>query len=276
MIDCHTHVFPPKVGPRLAAAIARDLGLEPAGDGTAANLIDHLDHAGLSQALCFTAALRPDQMIPANSWMISLGRSHPRLIPLGTAHPDHPSFASELVRLEQNGIKGIKIHPDLAGIPLASPRWNTLWEAAQGRFVVMLHMGPAKEGGETLSRPRDLAGVLRNFPSLEVIAAHLGGLFLWEETLAHLAGLDIFMDTSCCPGVVPEQTLAEILRRHDPERILFGSDYPLFSPGEEHAALSNLLTRIGIPPQRVMKNGAGLAKRLQTAGYPGLTPSPRH
>lgn len=276
MIDCHTHVFPPKVAPRLAAAIARDLGLEPAGDGTAANLIDHLDHAGLSQALCFTAALRPDQMIPANSWMISLGRSHPRLIPLGTAHPGHPSFASELARLEQNGIKGIKIHPDLAGIPLASPRWNTLWEAAQGRFVVMLHMGPAKEGGETLSRPRDLAGVLRNFPSLEVIAAHLGGLFLWEETLAHLAGLDIFMDTSCCPGVVPEQTLAEILRRHDPERILFGSDYPLFAPGVERAALSSLMTRIGIPPQRVMKNGAGLAKRLQTAGYPGLTPSPRH
>ena len=276
MIDCHTHVFPPKVAPRLAAAIARDLGLEPAGDGSTANLIDHLDQAGLSRAVCFTAALRPDQMVPANSWMLSLGRSQPRLIPLGTVHPDHPSWESELSRLERNGIRGLKIHPDLTGIPLGSSRWNPVWEAVQRRFVVMLHMGPVKEGGETISRPRDLAGVLQNFQGLEVIAAHMGGLFLWEETLAHLAGLDIFMDTSCCPGVVPEHTFADIMARHDPERILFGSDYPLFAPEAERTALSSLLTRIGVQPERVMKNGAGLAKRLQTAGYPDVTPSPRH
>ena len=33
-----------------------------------------LDRAGLTHALCFTAALRPDQMIPANSWMLALRR----------------------------------------------------------------------------------------------------------------------------------------------------------------------------------------------------------
>lgn len=276
MIDCHTHVFPPKVAPRLVAAISRDLGLEAAGDGSAADLLEHLDRAGMDKTLCFTAALRPDQMIPANSWMISLGRSHPRLIPLGAVHPDHPSWESELARLEQSGIRGLKIHPDLSEIPLASPRWNPVWEAVCGRFAVMLHMGPVREGGQTLSRPRDLAGVLLNFPGLEVIAAHLGGLFQWEETLAHLAGRDVFMDTSCCPGVVPEQTLAEILKRHDPERILFGSDYPLFAPERERATLSDLLTRIGVPPERVLDNGAGLAKRLQISGCPDVTPSSRH
>jgi predicted TIM-barrel fold metal-dependent hydrolase len=276
MIDCHTHVFPPKIAPRLAESIGRDIGLSPAGDGSAEDLHKHLDRAGLSHALCFTAALRPDQMIPANSWILSLRRTHSRLIPLGTVHPDHPAWESELDRLERNGIRGLKIHPDLCGIALDSPRWNPVWEAAQGRFLIMIHMGPVRKGGTTLSRPRDLAKVLNHFPGLAVIAAHLGGLYLWEETLAHLAGRDLYMDTSCCPGVIPASAFEAILKRHDPGRILFGSDYPLFSPDEQLTALTRLLTSIGMSPEMVIENGAGLARRLQTSGFPDLAPTPGH
>jgi predicted TIM-barrel fold metal-dependent hydrolase len=276
MIDCHTHVFPTKIAPRMTASIARDLGRDPAGDGSVENLLAHLDQAGLRQAVCFTAALRPDQMIPANSWMLSLRKSQSRLIPLGTVHPDHPAWESELVRLEESSIRGLKLHPDLSGIPLDSPRWNRVWEAAQGRFVVMLHMGPIAKGGKTLSRPRDLATILRNFPRLEVIAAHLGGLYLWEEALEHLAGKNVFMDTSCCPRLIDEQAFAAIVRRHDPERILFGSDYPLFAPREECARLSSLLATVGASAERVLGNGSRLAKRLQSGGYPEVTPPPRH
>jgi predicted TIM-barrel fold metal-dependent hydrolase len=276
MIDCHTHVFPPKIAPKLTAAIGRDLGLRPAGDGTAEDLIQHLDRAGLSHALCFTAALRPDQMIPANSWMLSLRRAHPRLIPLGTVHPDHPAWEAELDRLERNGIRGLKIHPDLTGIALDSSRWDSLWEAAQGRFSIMVHMGPVREAGTTLSRPRDLAMVLKRFPDLTVIAAHLGGLYLWEETLAHLAGRNVYMDTSCCPGVIPDSAFEAILKRHDPERILFGSDYPLFAPDTQQTALALLLNGIGLSVEKVFQNGTRLARRLQIGGFPDLAPPPGH
>jgi len=276
MIDCHTHVFPPKVAPKLVKAIGQDLGLEPAGDGSAEDLFRHLDRAGLDRALCFTAAVRPDQMIPANSWMLSLKRAHSRLIPLGTFHPDHPAWESELARLERNGILGLKIHPDLSGIRLDSPRWNPLWEAAAGRFLIMVHMGPVREGGATLSRPRDLAQVLKRFPQLAVIAAHLGGQYMWPQTLEHLAGLDVYMDTSCCPGIVPEQAFEAILRRHDPERILFGSDYPLHAPDAELAALDALLRRIGASPNRILENGARVAQALQIVGFPDLAPAPGH
>jgi uncharacterized protein len=276
MVDCHTHVFPPKVAPRLVEAIGRDLGLTPAGDGTAEDLVRHLDRAGLTHALCFTAALRPDQMIPANSWMLALRRANSRLIPLGTVHPDHPDWESELSRLERNGIRGLKIHPDLCGIALDSGRWNPVWEAAAGRFLVMLHMGPVREGGATLSRPRDLALVLKNFPGLTVIAAHLGGQYQWAQTLEHLAGLNLYMDTSCCPGVVPAQAFDAILRRHDPERILFGSDYPLHAPDVELTALGDLLRRVGASPERILKNGARMAKALQFGGFPDPAPAPGH
>lgn len=276
MIDCHTHVFPPKIGPKLAAAIGREFGRDPAGDGSPEDLLAHLDRAGLTHAVCFTAALRPDQMIPANSWMLALRRAHSRLIPLGTVHPGHPAWEDELARLERNGIRGLKIHADLSGIALNSPRWEPIWEAAQNRFLIMVHMGPTRAAGPTKSRPSDLALVLDRFPGLQIIAAHLGGLHQWEETLARLAGRDIYMDTSCCHEVIPAQTLGAILKLHDPERILFGSDYPLFAPQSERTALTKLLDRLGASSERVLKNGARLAMSLQTGGFPDLPPSPEH
>lgn len=263
MFDCHTHVFPPRIGPRLAAAIGREFGREPAGDGSVEDLIRHLDRAGLDGAICFTAALKPDQMIPANSWMISVGRAHDRLIPLGAIHPAHPAWKDELDRLERHGIRGLKIHPDLTGIPLASPLWKPIWETAMHRFLLMIHMGPTKPGGPTVSRPRDLAMILDQHPGLRVVAAHLGGLHLWEETLTHLAGRDLDLDTSCCHGVVPPEALKGLLRLHGLERILFGSDYPLYTPHSELAALDHILAPLGLNTKRILENGTRLAASLQ-------------
>jgi predicted TIM-barrel fold metal-dependent hydrolase len=273
MIDCHTHVFPPKIGPKLAAAIGREFGREPAGDGSPVNLFLHLDQAGLKKAVCFTAALRPDQMIPANSWMIGLGRTHSRLLPLGTVHPEHHAWRDELERLERNNIRGLKIHPDLTGIPLDSPIWEPVWEATRGRFMIMLHMGPSRPGGRTVSRPVHLAGILDRHADLTVVAAHLGGLGLWTESLEHLAGRDVFMDTSCCHDAIAPETFAAILKRHDPRRILFGSDYPLFAPESERAALARLLADAHVRKDALLANGDHLAGILQPVGFAGRQPA---
>lgn len=271
MIDWHTHVFPPRVAPRLTAAIGREFGHAPAGSGTVTDLDHHLNRAGLTRAVCFTAALKPDQMIPANSWMISLRSMSPRLIPLGTVHPGHSAWESELDRLESHGIRGIKIHPDLTGIPLDSPQWQPVWKRCQGKLLVMLHMGPAHLGHASLSRPRDLARILDAYPELLVIAAHLGGLYQWSEALDLLVGRDLYLDTSCCPGVIPTDQLDRILARHDDTRILFGSDYPLFAPMEAQALWSKAVAECGREPERFFMTGQNLAEWLDN-GDPACPP----
>ncbi len=263
MIDCHVHVFPPKVGPKLAAAIGEEFGRAPAGDGSVPDLLARLDQAGLKQAICHTAAVHPNQMIPANTWMIGLGRDHPRLIPFGTVHPEHPRWEEQLDRLEQNGIKGLKLHPDLSMIALDSPLWLPVWEAVQGRFLVMLHMGATGADKPTMSRPRDLRRILDNFPRLECIAAHLGGLFRWEEALLELAGQNLYLDTAACPDAISPQVLRSILERHDPQRVLFGSDYPLFSPETELPALETLLRDVRQALTTILDNGERLAQSLR-------------
>lgn len=39
MIDCHVHVFPLKVGAKLADAIGEEFGRAPAGDGSVTDLL---------------------------------------------------------------------------------------------------------------------------------------------------------------------------------------------------------------------------------------------
>ncbi len=263
MIDCHVHVFPPKVGPKLAAAIGEEFGRAPAGDGSVADLLVRLDRAGLKRAICHTAAVHPQQMIPANTWMIGLGRDHPRLIPFGTIHPEHPQWEAQLDRLEQNGIHGLKLHPDLSMIALDSPLWSPVWEAVQGRFLVMLHMGATGTGKPTMSQPRALRRILNDFPRLECIAAHLGGLFWWEEALRELAGQNLYLDTAACPDVISPHLLRSILGRHDPQRILFGSDYPLFSPETALPALTVLLRGAPLALSTILDNGERLLQSLR-------------
>lgn len=263
MVDCHTHVFPPKVAPRLAAAIGREFGRQPIGDGSVPDLLKHLDQAGLTRAICFTAALKPDQMIPANSWMIRLRREEPRLIPLGTIHPHHPDWPAELERLDRHGIRGLKIHPDLTGIALQAPDWVDVWRQAAGRFVVLIHMGPAHPGGSSISLPSDLAKIMDDHPQLRVIAAHLGGVGQWEDALATLAGRDLFLDTSCCGQTISPDLFCRLLNRHSPQRVLFGSDYPLFAPKSELDSLNRLLTLCGLRAADILRNGQQLAAALQ-------------
>lgn len=262
MIDCHTHVFPPKVSSRVTSAIGQKCGYLPAGEGSIQDLKNNLDRAGLQGAICCSAALKPEQMIPANSWMIKLRQQEPRLIPLGTIHPLHPQWPQELNRLEQHQVKGLKIHPDLAGIPLSSPAWEPFWSEVQDRFMLLVHMGPSQPGGSSLSRPRDLANILDRHPKLRVIAAHLGGLGQWDETIHTLAGRNVYFDTAGCSQSIPEHTLGHLIAKHGPKNIVFGSDYPIFAPAQELINLERLLAPISLSITTLLANGTQLAAKL--------------
>lgn len=262
MLDCHTHVFRPPVAARLCAMIGEEFNCRPEGNGTPEDLLAHLDAARCTYAICLSAALTPGQMIPANNWAIDLHKHSSRLLPFGTVHPDHPSWEKELDRLTEHGIRGLKLHPDLCGIPLDDPRWHPIWEAASNRFLILTHMGPSQKGTTTASPPRALAKVLTEFPKLSVIAAHFGGMFQWEESLELLAGRNVFFDTSCSLHVMPLHMLQAFCTKHDQHRILFGSDYPLFSPSNAYASLSQALQQTNLSQKQLAINAQHLLRTL--------------
>ena len=240
-LDIHAHAFHPKIAEKVLQQLEDHYGIAPVGTGLVEDLLFRLDAAGIDRAAVHAAATAPAQVIPANNWSIELARTHPRLIPFGTIHPGFADFETELDRLEAAGIKGIKIHADFQGFRLDDPALFPILEAVGNRFVALFHVGDRLPPELNPSCPAKLAVIRRQFPGLTIIAAHLGGYLHWAEALEHLAGQDVFLDTSSSLPFIEAGLLRAILDKHPPERILFGSDYPLFDPGQELESLRSRL-----------------------------------
>ena len=80
------------------------------------------------------------------------------------------------------------------------------------------------------SKPHMILQVAKDFPELKIIAAHLGGLNMWDAVYELLAGIEnVFMETSLTyENIVPELA-KKIIKKHGHNKIFFGTDYP-FAP----------------------------------------------
>ena len=70
---------------------------------------------------------------------------------------------------------------------------------------------------------------------LEAYFDTLGGRFEGEWLIYNFparTGCDVWLDTSSCTPFIQPDLLKAILRKHPQDRILFGSDYPLYDPGD--------------------------------------------
>jgi predicted TIM-barrel fold metal-dependent hydrolase len=79
------------------------------------------------------------------------------------------------------------------------------------------------------------------------------------------------IDTSSSLPFIEPQDLVAVFRRHPRERILFGSDYPLFDPGDEMRNLRRAAGLTAAALEEILGNGAFLA----ASGRAPATPAPR-
>lgn len=257
-IDIHTHAFHPKIAAKALSHLKAHYGIEPVGTGVVDDLLPRAQAAGIDKVVALVAATDPAQVIPANTWAIEMQRSDPRIVAFGTLHPGFVDLDGELARLEQNGIRGLKFHADFQGFFLDDPAFLRVLEAAAGRFTVMFHVGDRLPPDQNPSCPMKLGALIDRFPETPIIAAHLGGYLHWRWALEELVGRDVYLDTSSSLDFIPDDLLCAIFARHPRERILFGSDYPLFDPSDE---VEKLMRRVGLSRAEVdglMENGARL------------------
>ncbi|MCA1945758.1 MAG: amidohydrolase family protein [Desulfovibrio sp.] len=240
--DFHTHAFHPKIASKVCEQLHDHYGACPVGDGTVEDLLARARAAGIDTVVALCAATVPAQMLPANDFAIHLQATYPQIRAFGTVHPYAAGWEQELDRLRAAGIKGLKFHPEFQGFWMDDPMLLPLLEASQD-FIWMFHVGDVAPPEQNPSCPIKLGKILDQFPDARVVAAHLGGYRQWECALEHLAGRDVWFDTSSSMPFIRQETLETIFRKHDPERMLFGSDYPLFDPT---TSMRELETRLGL------------------------------
>lgn len=241
-IDAHTHVFHPKIAHKVLNQLEDHYSITPVGKGLTDDLIERMERAGVDKSIVLTAATAPAQVIPANNWAIEIKEKFDQLIPFGTVHPEFDKMEAELDRLEHNGIQGLKFHPDFQGFRMDDERLYDVMEMIQDRFICLFHVGDTLPPEENPSCPRKLAALRKAFPKPTIVAAHMGGYQHWNESLEYLASTDIFVDSSSVTDFVDDEKLNKLFKAFGKDRILFGSDYPLFDPADELETLMSRLT----------------------------------
>jgi len=239
IFDGHSHVYPDKIAPKASAAIGEFYGVKMRHDGTVRRLIaSGCDTVGMS-LICSVATV-PDQVRAINDFISRTVSAYPgRLVGFAALHPDMTAdeIADEASRIEALGLKGVKLHPDFQGFAIDDPKCGKLYSAIEGRLPVLIHTGDKKRGG---SSPGRVPAVLDAFPKLDVICAHFGGYFEWDDAYRLLVGRRVWVDTSSSVPYVGKKKALEFIERFGAERVIFGSDYPMWDPREEAEGVMNL------------------------------------
>ena len=224
----------------------------------------------MEKCVVLCAATAPAQVIPANNYAITLQKEHAdRVIAFGTVHPGYENWEAELKRIKAAGIRGIKLHPDFQSFWLDDPRLLPIFEAAQKDFVFEIHIGDRTTPAQNPSCPYKLAAILRQFPGMRVIAAHFGGYRMWAHALDALAGNrfeNLWFDTSSTTPFATPLLAKKILGAVPRDRILFGTDWPLYDPVEERQRLQRLASLKDAERETIMSNATSL--RCDSAPQP--------
>ena len=142
-------------------------------DGRVDTLLEEMAHAGVAHCVVSGVAITPHQVDSINTFIADTVKARPGAFTgLGALHPDSPDLAGDVERLIARALAGVKVHPDIQRIPVDDPRFLRLFALCEGRLPVCCHCGDRRYD---FSNPTRVARVLKLFPRLTFIGAHMGG-----------------------------------------------------------------------------------------------------
>ncbi len=243
LIDFHTHAFPDKLVPKAIPKLEAIGNIKSYGDGSVKNLLSHMSGAGVDRSVILNIATNAHQQSSVNSFAIQTGDTYPNLYTLGSLHPDSENIAEEAKRLSDAGIRGIKLHPDYINTFIDDPKLDPIYKVCvEYNLFVVSHSGWDFISPDCIHcTPERILNVLAKFPTLRFVAAHMGANRQWDEVERLLVGKNVWIDTSLAvPFGMDDEQFRRILTNHLPDHILFGSDYPWFTPEDTYRRIIGL------------------------------------
>lgn len=259
IIDFHQHFYPDALAPRVLAQLSRASGLTPLTDGTLAGTLARNREWGVDRAVLLPVATSPE-VGSVNRFALSCAEG---VIPFAAIHPDTPQPEALLELLQEQGFRGVKLHPQYQGADIDDPRFvRIIRHAGKIGLPVVFHAGydpglppPWRAAPSAICR---LLEQVKDLPELKLIAAHLGSLDMYDEVERTLAGRDIWFDTAMLHGRISPEQLYRIIVRHGWQRVLLGSDCPWQSGADAVADIRDL----GLPQEQEQAILGGNAQAL--------------
>jgi predicted TIM-barrel fold metal-dependent hydrolase len=207
-------------------------------------LINDLDRASIDVGV-FQADGRPDKEVPIEPLISKalqvLDRYVMRFIffagvRLFTYGQEGEECISRMIsQMEAFKIRGLKIVPSTEERYPNTHFWYPLYEALSfSRHVILFHTGQTFFPGEKLkyNHPLHLDEVAVDFPNLSIVMAHFGFPWFLDALSVARRHPNVYVDISGLSlnalGLMPWGLIESSI----PEKVIFGSDYPICRPSE--------------------------------------------
>ncbi|MBQ4600724.1 MAG: amidohydrolase [Oscillospiraceae bacterium] len=238
IIDFHTHIYPETIARKAAQSICDFYELDGGGMcGTVSQLLERGKQAGISRYVVLPVGLKPNHVRHINEFILSEAERHPEFTGFGTVHAGQEDLLEETQFILDSGLHGIKMHPDTQLFNIDDERLFPMYDLLQDKIPVMLHMGDKRY---SYSHPARLRRVMQQFPRLQVIAAHFGGYSVYDEAYENLHDMNCMMDVSSSLMFMSREEAVKRIRSYGAERLLYGTDFPLWDPVTEVARFQAL------------------------------------
>lgn len=236
-IDTHVHIFNDAIREKASKQLSDTAQLPRYTDFSDAETRMRLKELGVDLGVVLPIATKPSQQSTINTWAASL--MHGNLISFGTIHPMAQDAAEELQHICQLGLYGIKMHPDYQYFFADEERLYPLYEAIEGLGLPLcFHVGVDPLSPNLVhATPQMIAKVHRDFPKLKLIAAHLGGVCLFDDVEKYIVGTNVYIDTSMSPLYCSQAQFSRIIKNHGADKVLFATDLPWSHPQDMIAML---------------------------------------
>lgn len=232
VFDIHVHIYPDKIALKAAESIGIFYdGIRMHGNGTLTDCLRQMDEGGVSRFAAHSVALTPHNVESINRFILEARAQAPeRIVPFAAIHPEMEDMQATVERIVAQGFKGIKIHPDMQKFKVDDPAVGPMMEAIEGRLPLLIHCGDYRYD---FDGPQRILNLHQNHPRLQIICAHFGGWGEWDRAMEILPGHGLIVDTSSSLYRWPAEMATEAVHRFGVENVLYGTDYPMWSPAQE-------------------------------------------
>lgn len=239
-VDWHSHVWTPEhLGPIWGPELDENVHAHPSETGSWDDHTAARKAAGVDVSVVLgLVACEIDLDIP-NEFIAGLVERDPQhVVGFGSVDPSDPRAAEKVAYAATDlGLRGIKLSPPYQGFhPHSDEAWKVYTAVADHGMAMTFHQGGVflRSGALEYAYPALLDKVARTFRDTKIIIAHAGQPWTFETTAVMFKNPNVFTDLSARYGRPPQ--LAAILRNlldyGVEDRVLFGSDFPIYTPAE--------------------------------------------
>lgn len=235
LIDVHTHFMPKSVMDKVwryfdsgAQLVGRKIPITyRAAESRRVQLLRQFGVRG------FTALVYPHKPQMAawlNQWATQFARATPDCLATATFYPE-PDAGAYVEATIRDGTQVFKAHVQVGRYDPNDPLLNQVWGVIEDSGVpVVIHCGSGPAPGEHTG-PEPIRRLLRRYPRLRLIIAHLGMPEYADFLDICESSADVRLDTTMTFTTFIEETMpfpqSQLPRLNElGHRILFGSDFP--------------------------------------------------